>query len=678
MTTHILSHLRKSALILLLLLPLSLPTPAQEELPNAAELYRQALRRADKGNYRGAIDKLLPLYHANPRNLDYSYNLGVCYVNMQGNPDSALYYLGRVLRGGNYPDGSQTKLSLLMLEAKAYQLAGRPQDAQDTYDQVEQEDKGGSYTKLVARERRTCQNAAQLMQYPVESKFKSLGLPLNSSWDDFQPVGTAGEDTMFFTSRRPVPGEQPGVDGQYNDHLYYSVRKGSKWDGALWGPATPFDGISCQGDTSLNHSLTCIVRETGEAFLEINGDIWIARRDLDGNGWLPATRLPGEVNTPYYEGGAHSTADGRLLFFWSDAPGGHGGRDIYLSRRLPNDTWSPRLNLGPGVNTADNEMSPFYDEQQRILYFASDGEQSMGGYDIMLALANDSNQFVSSKNMGYPINSASHETMFLPSVDGDRALVVSGRCQSRADSPSLRIYEVEYEHPQSELMAVVGLQVSAPELHDVRIEVCQGGQSLGIIRPNAATGHAVMILETSNSYELHAVYPGVSAWHRFSLKGSDSYHVCHTTVELPTLDLRQAPKGGSRTPDALELTDQAMERWVFGPMNSTCGPDAHLLEPAGQLTAQADGANKNTAATQTASKESGPYVVQVFSLLAPVEEPRVKGLDAQTLTAHHCGRWYIYTSGSYDTWGEANRAALDVRKQTPYSDAFALNSDKLK
>lgn len=637
--------------------------------------YRAALKMAEKGNNRGAISTLLKLYKQDPKNLDYSYNLGICYVNMQGNPDSALYYLGRVVRGGAYEEGSPTHLGLLMTQARAYQLAARPQDALDLYDQVEKLDKAKTMQKLIERERRICHNAEQLMQYPLEGKFKNIGLPTNSAWDDFQPVGSANEDTVFFTSRRPGPGARLASDGQYNDHLYYSVRHGNKWDGALWGKPEPFHGILCEGDSlQLNHSLTSIAAETGEAFLEVEGDIWMAAPDGRG-GWKPARRLPGSVNSDFYEGGANVTPDGQLMFFWSDAPGGGlGGRDIYLSRRLPGGDWSKRTNLGPGVNTPDDEIAPFYCIHSRELYFASNSDRSMGGYDIMYSLANDSDEFVTSKNMGYPINSAADETMFLPSHDHDRALVVSGRCVTRADSPSLCLYEVEYEHTESEVMAVVCAQMRASDLEKVNIEVCNGGQTIGMVRPNPRTGHAIMILETSNSYELQATSGDVVAYRRFSLKGSDSYHVSKHTIDLDALDFVSAREALRASPVSAEAaSDEANEhenRWVCG------------LRPAETAVAGGTGVNAGTGApaegagykgtTNAPAAEPGKYVVQVFTLLAPEEPARVKGVDPAELTEYRIGKWYVYTYGSYDTLREAREAAQRIRQTTPYADAYAV------
>lgn len=60
--------------------------------------------------------------------------------------------------------------------------------------------------------------------------------------------------------------------------------------------------------------------------------------------------------------------DGRSLYFASDRPGGHGGMDLYESRRGP-DGWSAPKNLGPEVNSTANEAFLHRRERRALLLF---------------------------------------------------------------------------------------------------------------------------------------------------------------------------------------------------------------------------------------------------------------------------------------------------------------------
>lgn len=73
--------------------------------------------------------------------------------------------------------------------------------------------------------------------------------------------------------------------------------------------------------------------------------------------------------------------DGRSLLFSSDRAGGYGGMDLYETHWDPQQQqWSDPVNMGSDVNTEGDEIYP------RVvgdaLYFASNGMEGFGGYDI--------------------------------------------------------------------------------------------------------------------------------------------------------------------------------------------------------------------------------------------------------------------------------------------------------
>ena len=78
--------------------------------------------------------------------------------------------------------------------------------------------------------------------------------------------------------------------------------------------------------------------------------------------------------------------DGSLLFFASNRPGGYGGMDLYVVKKVGDD-WGAPINLGPEVNTAGNEIFPFV-ATDGMLYFSSDGHPGMGGLDIFSVTMN--------------------------------------------------------------------------------------------------------------------------------------------------------------------------------------------------------------------------------------------------------------------------------------------------
>ena len=115
------------------------------------------------------------------------------------------------------------------------------------------------------------------------------------------------------------------------------------------------------------------------------------------------------INSPGYEGMACLSADNRELYFVSDRAGGLGGKDIWVSR-FEEGLWQEPKNLGPQINTKADEVAPYLHMDNRTLYFASEGLQGMGGFDIHYARRMNDTTWGKPVNIGYPINSTADDT----------------------------------------------------------------------------------------------------------------------------------------------------------------------------------------------------------------------------------------------------------------------------
>lgn len=116
--------------------------------------------------------------------------------------------------------------------------------------------------------------------------------------------------------------------------------------------------------------------------------------------------------------------DGRIFFFASDMAGGYGGIDIYVCIKI-NGHWSSPINLGEGVNTEKDEMYPFYHDSGK-LYFTSNGQGGLGGYDIFEAKLNNG-EYKDIKNMGKGINSSYDDCSLIMAPDSKSGYFSSNR-----------------------------------------------------------------------------------------------------------------------------------------------------------------------------------------------------------------------------------------------------------
>jgi tetratricopeptide (TPR) repeat protein len=135
--------------------------------------------------------------------------------------------------------------------------------------------------------------------------------------------------------------------------------------------------------------------------------IWLYELNRNDKGnWSKPKPLP--FNSLEYScGHASLNAEGTVMYFASDMPGGYGKSDIYVAFRDYMGNWSKPVNLGPGVNTEADEKFPFYDDKNGLLFFASDRLGGLGGLDIYVTKV-DKNYSRAGKpqNLGAPINSS--------------------------------------------------------------------------------------------------------------------------------------------------------------------------------------------------------------------------------------------------------------------------------
>ena len=106
-------------------------------------------------------------------------------------------------------------------------------------------------------------------------------------------------------------------------------------------------------------------------------DIWVAQRACETCPWREPVNLGAPINSTANDGQPTFSSDPHVMIFNSARPGGHGGADLYVTRRGDADddfAWGPPVNLGPRVNTADNDNGAEYVERENghdgVLYFA--------------------------------------------------------------------------------------------------------------------------------------------------------------------------------------------------------------------------------------------------------------------------------------------------------------------
>jgi hypothetical protein len=153
-------------------------------------------------------------------------------------------------------------------------------------------------------------------------------------------------------------------------------------------------------------------------------DLWVLKRASVAEEWGPPENLGPAVNSPQEDSCSSISPDGLSLYFCSDRPGGHGEYDIYVTTRpTKGDPWNPPMNLGPTINCSATDGVPWISPDGLELYFQSYRQGGYGGSDIFLARrATTQDPWGSPVNLGPVVNSAYDE--HFPSLSPDGLLLL--------------------------------------------------------------------------------------------------------------------------------------------------------------------------------------------------------------------------------------------------------------
>jgi len=200
---------------------------------------------------------------------------------------------------------------------------------------------------------------------------QNVASPVNSTADDFCPTPIR-HGGLFFVSRRVVPGACGGADMFF---ARFDRRNG-------WSEPEHF---ACQSDGGPNGSADeqgpSYLRKHGEAVLYFSSgpDIYVSDQLADGS-FGPATPVA-ELNTAFGDLRPNVRRNGLEIVFDSNRSDTLGGQDLYSANRESiDDPWSTPVNLGPVVNTTNNETRGSFWRGETLYFGRAPGPE--GSTDI--------------------------------------------------------------------------------------------------------------------------------------------------------------------------------------------------------------------------------------------------------------------------------------------------------
>ncbi len=261
-----------------------------------------------------------------------------------------------------------------------------------------------------------CHATAQT-KYHVEK----LGPHINSSqYDEISPVVTRDGNTLYFTRvgtpefNRTLIQEEIDISKTLSEADYMDTLRSvysqialtpvldpiqSKVNQDIWiadTKSTTFDHVYQPG-FPINNALpnsVCSLFPTENTLVIINH---FMRDGSMYNGFSTVDRKSNgsfSFPEPIYIRDFYSFApevnlcmsrDGDVVILSLQRKQGYGNSDLFVCFKLKDNLWSEPMNMGPVINSADREITPFLSSDKTRLFFASNRPGGKGGMDIYVS-----------------------------------------------------------------------------------------------------------------------------------------------------------------------------------------------------------------------------------------------------------------------------------------------------
>ncbi len=400
----------------------------------AKQVKKDAATLFATGDFKGALSGYQELIKTKPENPDFNYKLGVCLLMTSFDKSAALSYLQMNSKSNDVKKDIDYYLGLAYMHNLEWDLA--------INSFMQYKNNNGKPIKdlpPVNRLMEMCDNGKEICKNPLNVSFENMGKLINTSYDEYNPYIAADGKYLAFTSRR-----KGNVGGFIDDlGIYTADIYGSQWRDTTWTKAKSFGGLV---NGEWDEELVGLSQAGDMAFLYFDNVEFYADlgyTSLKGKSWLKPTMFPTTINGKTYEGAACISLDGSTIYFSSSLKDGIGGIDLWTAKLDPDGHWSSIQNMGPDINTKEDDDFPYISLDGKTLYFASKGHNSMGDYDLFRSRKDPiSGNWLEPTNLGYPINTAddNHTISF---TGDERFAVISA---SKKDGfGNLDIWKVEFK-----------------------------------------------------------------------------------------------------------------------------------------------------------------------------------------------------------------------------------------
>jgi outer membrane protein OmpA-like peptidoglycan-associated protein/tetratricopeptide (TPR) repeat protein len=391
----------------------------KKEFKKERQGFREAWKHVNTGDgfytaegvwYGSAYDEYLKAIAYNGSNAELNYKTGVSALFSDNKEEAAEFFLKAIELDMDVTD------DIHLLTGRALQYTGQYEKAIENYNLyldsgIKKPKEGIAAAKKYIEE---CTSALDIIEDTLRLDIVNIGSEINSYADDYAALFSADGETIYFASRREMPGANSKYDdSKFDENIFFSVKNNDSWT----SPITPGKKVT----TDFCESPLYLTPAGDELYIYVGyeggGDIKVSKRKRGK--WRSPSSVPFKINTRGAETSITFSPSGDEVWYVTDkGKRGYGGKDIYMVKRIKERKWSKPVNAGPMINTVYDEESLRFSESGDTLWFASRGHTSMGGYDIFFSVRNEAGVWEKAVNYGFPLNTPWDELFYQP-VSGD-------------------------------------------------------------------------------------------------------------------------------------------------------------------------------------------------------------------------------------------------------------------
>lgn len=276
--------------------------------------------------------------------------------------------------------------------------------------------------------------AQKFMDNPEYFEIHLLEQGINTNYAELSPVFFADKEELLFLSNR---NDRKPDEFQ----IYHTVHEGSR----SWSEPKPVYGV---GTFTRENSNIEVVDEDGRLFQfrkNKGGDLFYSEPTEDKDGWSRPQEFDSKISSTHLS--SHffiNEHEDRIIFAKAVGKKKDSNLDLFQSyRNHETGEWSKPALFATTINSEFNEDSPYLSPDEQTLYFASDGHETMGGYDIFKSTYDSvAKKWSEPINLGFPINSPDDEMHFKLNPDQMSGYFTSNRLNTFGDYDIFFFWEI--------------------------------------------------------------------------------------------------------------------------------------------------------------------------------------------------------------------------------------------